>query len=135
MASQQNPFGLHTLTPYLVVDRVVALIAFLQDVFEASPRGVPRYRADGTVRHAEVNIGDSVVMLAEPAGPLGPMPSCLYAYVDDCDARFARALAAGATNILEPETAAHGDRFAGVRDPFGNVWWIVTHVGPPPSRG
>ena len=62
MAEKQNPFGLHTITPYLIVEGVSPLIQFLQRVFDAELRGDPHYRKDGTIKHAEVQIGDSVVM-------------------------------------------------------------------------
>ena len=129
MAEDQNPFGLHTITPYLIVEGVSTLIAFLQHVFDAESRGDLRYREDGSVQHAEVQIGDSVVMMGEPMDDIGPMPAMMYLYVNDCDATFKKALAAGATSVMEPADYPHGDRYGGVKDPVGNVWWIVTHIG------
>ena len=129
MAEDRNPFGLHTITPYLVVDGVSTLIQFLQQVFNAESRGEPHYREDGSIKHAEVKIGDSVVMMGEPMGQIGRMPAAMYLYVNDCDATYKEALTAGATSVLEPDTYPHGDRYGGVKDPVGNIWWIVTHIG------
>ena len=131
MTNPRNPFGLHTVTPYLVIDGVSMLIPFLQDVFGAELRGDPQKRKDGTIKHAEVKMGDSVLMMGEPMGDLEPMPTTLYMYVDDCDATYQKALDAGATSVLEVRNFPHGDRYGGVKDPTGNIWWIVTHVGRP----
>ncbi len=129
MTESRNPFGLHTITPHLVVEGVSTLIQFLQQVFNAESRGDPQYRGDGSVQHAEVRIGDSVVMLGEPMDKIGPMPATMYLYVNDCDSTYKEALAAGATSVLEPDNYPHGDRYGGVKDPVRNIWWIVTHIG------
>ena len=129
MSEDRIPFGLHTITPYLVVESVSTLIQFLQQVFAAESRGDPQYREDGSVKHAEVRIGDSVVMMGEPMDEIGPMPAMMYLYVNDCDATYEKALAAGATSVLKPDNYPHGDRYGGVKDPVGNIWWIVTHIG------
>ncbi len=128
MENKKNPFGLHTITPYLVVENVSTLIKFLQEVFDAESRGDPQYREDGSIKHAEMKIGDSVVMMGEPMDTIGPMPATMYLYVDDSDHTYKRALAAGATSVLVPENYPHGDRYGGV-DPVGNIWWLVTHIG------
>lgn len=129
MTDEKNPFGLHTVTPYLVVDGVLSLVAFLEQVFDATPRGTPQIRQDGSLQHAELMIGDSVIMMGEPMPGTKPMPGMLYVYVDNCDAKYSEALAAGATSVIEPVDYPHGDRYGGVKDPTGNVWWIVTHIG------
>jgi uncharacterized glyoxalase superfamily protein PhnB len=85
-------------------------------------------RPDGVVMHAEVRIGDSMVMLSDGGGEWKPMPAVLYLYVPDADATYRRALDAGATSVQEPTTQFYGDRHGGVRDPSGNVWWIATRV-------
>lgn len=124
-----NPFGLHRVTPYLVLNDVLATIRFAEAVVGAELRGEPRRREDGSVQHAELEIGDSVVMLGEPMPDIDAMPGMLYVYVDDCDAAYATALDAGAETVMAPEVHAHGDRYGGVKDSSGNVWWLVTHVG------
>ena len=127
--NSQNPFGLHTVTPYLIVEDVARLVGFLQEVFNARLRGDFAYRSDGTVQHAEVTIGDSVIMLGEPIDNFKASRCTLYVYVDDCDATIESALKAGGESVLQPQNFPHGDRYGGVRDFVGNIWWIVTHVG------
>ena len=129
MSDSQNPFGLHTITPYLIVNGVSTLIEFLRQVFGAELRGDPHYREDGSVKHAEVKIGDSVVMMGEPIDKIETMPAMMYLYVEDCDHTYKQALVAGATSVIEPDNYPHDDRYGGVKDPAGNIWWIVTHIG------
>jgi len=121
------PHGYHTVTPYLTVQGADQLIDFLKQVFEAKETERVT-RPDGTIGHADVRIGDSVIMLAEASGEWKPMPGAIHLYVDDTDATYQRALQAGAASLMAPADQFHGDRMAGVKDPFGNVWWIVTHV-------
>ncbi|MFL5591537.1 MAG: VOC family protein [Ktedonobacteraceae bacterium] len=79
--------------------------------------------------HAEVRIGDSVVMIGGGGAWSGEaIPAAIYLYMDDVDAVYKRALQAGATSITEPEDQPFGDRLAGVKDAFGNVWYIATHI-------
>ncbi len=129
MASTKNPFGLHTITPYLVVSDVLRLIEFLETVFDATIRGSVRYRDDKSVQHAEVQIGDSVIMMGEPMDGIAANSVGLYTYVQDCDSVYQKALEAGATNVLEVADYLHGDRYGGVKDFAGNTWWIVSHLG------
>ena len=81
-----------------------------------------------TVGHAEVRIGDSMVMMGEASDAWKPMPSALYLYVADVDVAYRRALAAGGTSTMEPMDQFYGDRSGGVKDPAGNIWWIATRV-------
>ena len=81
---------------------------------------------DGRIMHAQVTIGDSVVMMGEPSGEFKPMPGSIYLYVNDTDAVYKRALEAGATSFMEPADQFYGDRNAGVKDPSGNIWFIAT---------
>jgi len=121
------PEGYHSVTPYLVVKGVAALIDFLKQAFDA--REIERMsRPDGTIQHAEVRIGDSVVMMGEATTPWEPMPTMLYLYVSDTDATYQRALKAGATSVQEPADQFYGDRTAAVKDRSGNFWYIATHV-------
>ena len=129
MKSGQNPFGLHTVTPYLMVSDVRKLIAFLKTVFGATLRGDISYRNDQSVQHAEVVIGDSVIMMGEPMDDIKTNSVGLYVYVADCDAVYKKALEQGATSVLEPADYPHGDRYGGITDFSGNTWWIVTHIG------
>ena len=126
MTVKPMPDGYHSVTPYLSVPGVAKLLDFLQQAFEAQElHRMPR--PDGTIMHAEVRIGDSLVMMGEPMGSAQPMFGSLYLYVHDVDAVYKRALQAGATTTSEPADQFYGDRSAGVKDPVGNQWWIATH--------
>jgi len=129
MTSTKNPFNLHTITPYLIVSDVPKLIRFLEVVFGATLRGELRYRADKTVQHAEVQIGDSVLMMGEPLDEMSTNSVGLYTYVEDCDSVYQKAIDAGGTSVLEVAAYPHGDRYGGVMDFAGNTWWIVSHLG------
>ncbi len=89
---------------------------------------------DGRVSHAEVRIGDSIVMMGEPTERTETQPAHLYVYVNDTDETYDRALKAGAVSLMEPKDQFYGDRNAGVKDAFGNVWWIATHVEDVPPE-
>ena len=127
MAVKAIPDGFHSVTPYLVVPGVAQLLDFLKQTFETHEVHPPMTRSDGTIMHAEIRIGDSVVMMGEPRDELTPLPGSLYVYVSDVDAVYKRALQAGATSLTEPADQFYGDRTAGVQDPVGNRWWIATH--------
>ena len=118
--------GYHSVTPYLTVQGAATLLDFLKQAFAATELH-RMTRPDGTVGHAEVRFGDSVVMLAEARDEWQPRPGALYLYVHDTDAAYQRALQAGATSLMEPADQFYGDRNAGVKDPVGNHWWIATH--------
>ncbi len=121
------PEGFHTVTSYLTVPGVPKLIEFLQKAFDA--RLIMRMDGPGgRVMHAEVRIGDSIVMMGEPGGPWQPRPCNLYLYVNDCDAAYRSAVQAGAKSLQEPQDQFYGDRSAAIEDPSGNNWWIATHV-------
>lgn len=120
------PDGYHTVTPYLTVPGVANLIDFLKQAFDA--KEIDRHtRPDGSVQHAEVQIGDSRVMMGEPQDQWKPKPANLYLYLDDVDAAYRRAIAAGATSLQEPADQFYGDRTGGVEDASGNQWWLATH--------
>jgi PhnB protein len=129
------PEGFHTVTPYLTVRGAAAAIGFYEEAFGA--REIFRWAdPDGRIRHAEVVIGDSPIMLTDEApefgmrGPqsLGGSPVHIFLYVDDADAVFDRAISAGATELMPVEDSSDGDRRGGVTDPFGHVWYLGTHI-------
>jgi len=127
MAVKPIPEGYHTITPYVAVQGADKLIDFLKQIFAATE--IERMmQADGTVKHAEVRIGDSVMMISEARGECKPMPAAFYLYMSDVDAVYQRALAAGATSLMEPTNTFYGNRESGVTDQFGNYWWIATHI-------
>jgi PhnB protein len=109
------PADFHTVTPYLAVPDAQALVDFVVKVFDAKEREVIR-QPDGRIRHAEVQIGDSIIMLGSTSSTFGTATATLYVYVDDADARYQKALDAGATSISKPADQFYGDRHAGVKD-------------------
>jgi uncharacterized glyoxalase superfamily protein PhnB len=126
MAVNYLPNEYNNVTPYLVVDGAAKLIDFLKHVFGATEKEIMK-TPDGRVMHAEVRIGDSVIMMGEPGGQWKAMPASLYVYVQDTDAVYKRALEMGAASRMEPADQFYGDRNAGVQDSWGNLWWIATH--------
>lgn len=127
MAVKPIPDGYHTVTPYLIVDDVAGLTSFLEEAFDAEETfRMPG--ADGSVSHAEVRIGDSMVMMGQASEEAPAMPVMLHLYVENSDEVYRQAVAAGATSVREPADEFYGDRTAGVVDRFGNQWWLATHV-------
>ena len=127
MRMENNSFGLHSVTPVIIADDLQTLINFILRVFSGKSRGEPQYDDKGRVRHAEVLIGDSVIMMSQPTDENKPTCTCMYVYVTNCDAVYKRALLMGATSMAKPSLHPHGDKLGGVIDPLGNMWWIVTH--------
>ena len=121
------PEGLNDVNVYMHPLRAEPVINFLRRGFGAQELA-KHASPDGVVHHAEVRVGTSVLEMGEAHGPYQPMASVLYLYVPDVDAVYRRALAAGATSISEPADQPYGDRNAGVKDPFGNTWYIATHI-------
>jgi uncharacterized glyoxalase superfamily protein PhnB len=124
---QPIPDGSRTVTPYLVVEGIPKLIEFLKQAFCAQET-FRLTRPDGGVVHAEVKIGDSMVMMGAPMGDFKAQPCSLYLYVEDVDAVYQRAIQAGGTSVREPADQFYGDRTGGVIDPGGNYWGIGTHI-------
>lgn len=121
------PKGLQSVNPYLHPRRAEPLIAFLKRAFEAQE--VAKYSSpDGVVHHAVVRIGDSVLEMGEAHDQYPTMDAMFYLYVPNMDDVYRQALAAGATSFQEPTDQPYGDRNAGVKDAFGNKWYIATHV-------
>jgi PhnB protein len=127
MAVKPIPEGYHTVTPYLIVEGAAGLLDFLKQAFDAEE--VFRMPGqDGKVGHAEVKIGDSMIMLADVGAEHPARPCMICLYVEDVDATYQRAIAAGATSIKEPADQFYGDRSGGVTDASGMQWWISTHI-------
>ena len=133
MAVKPIPDGYHTVTPYLIVPGAAELIEFTKRAFGAEER-FRMAGPDGTVMHAEIQIGDSVVMVSDGSPEHPPMPGMLHLYVEDVDAVYGNALAAGAESLREPEDQFYGDRSGGVKDASGNQWWLSTHVEDVPPE-
>jgi uncharacterized glyoxalase superfamily protein PhnB len=128
MAASFKPKGYNSVSPYLVVDGAAATIEFLVRVFDAVE--IRRFRGPGeSVRHAEVWIDDTVIMLADGNEGWPPVPSHVHLYVADVNATYKRALKAGAVSVQEPVKKEDEDKRGGVKDPGGTTWWIATRVG------
>jgi PhnB protein len=134
MAVKPIPEGYHSVTPYLIVNDGARAIDFYKRAFGA----VELFRMEGpggTIRHAEIRIGDSPVMLSDEAPEmgarspqaLGGSPVHLMIYVEDVDTMFPQAIAAGATETQPLKDQFYGDRSGSLKDPFGHSWSIATH--------
>ncbi len=127
MSAAYKPEGYTSVSPYLIVKGAEATISFLTRAFGAVElRRFPN--EDGRLRHAEVRIEDTVVMLADPAEGWPPVPAHVHVYVPDVDTIYRRALSAGATSVQEPVQKDDADKRGGVKDPGGTTWWIASQV-------
>ncbi|MEE1865968.1 MULTISPECIES: VOC family protein [Pseudomonas] len=136
MAVKPIPEGQHSITPYLGIKDAGKAIEFYKAAFGA----VEMFRLegpDGRIGHAELKIGDSSLMLADPCDMEGGLTSSqslngaaigLHLYVEDVDARFAQAINVGATQVRAVENQFYGDRSGTLKDPFGNLWFVSSHV-------
>jgi uncharacterized glyoxalase superfamily protein PhnB len=122
------PEGYHTVTNYLTVEGVGRLLDFLKRGLGAEQRGPIHHGPDGRIMHAEVKIGDTIIMMGEPMGHGQARPSTLYLYVEDVDAVYRRAVDAGGKSKSEPKDMFYGDRSGAIEDPSGNAWFIGTHI-------
>jgi PhnB protein len=135
MAVQPVPEGYQTVTPYLAVDDASEAIEFYKRAFGAKER-VRMDTPDGKIGHAELEIGDSLVMLSDPfpqastkpPKELGGTSASVFLYVEDVDALTKQAIDAGATTTMEVADQFWGDRMGSITDPFGHSWSIATHV-------
>ena len=126
-AVDHKPEGYTTVSPYLIVQGAGATIEFLKQALDATElRRI--LAADGRVRHAEVRIGDSVVMVADEVPGWPHQPAHVHVYVPDVDTTYRRALQAGAESVQEPVKKEDEDKRGGVRDAGGTTWWIATKV-------
>lgn len=121
------PEGLHSVTPTLIVNGAEKFIEFLKNAFGAERTSVWKGE-DNKVMHATVEIGDSTIMIGDAMEEFKPTQSMLQLYVEDVDAQYKQALKAGALSIREPKDEFYGDRSGGVKDPWGNQWWVATHI-------
>jgi PhnB protein len=140
MAVRPIPEGYHSLTPYLAVEDAARAIEFYKDAFGAEE--IHRMPGpDGSIAHAELQIGDSKLMLSDPFPQSNVRPpserggptASVFMYVDDADAVFEQAQTAGATVSMPLEDMFWGDRFGSLTDPFGHVWSVATHIEDVPE--
>lgn len=121
------PQGYNTVSPYLIVDGADSTITFLKTVFDAEE--LRRFPGDaGKVAHAEVRVGNTVIMLADGAEGWPASPAHVHIYVPEVDATYNRALDAGAVSVQEPTKKDDEDRRGGIKDAGGTTWWIATKV-------
>jgi PhnB protein len=129
------PDGYHSLQPYLILNNCAEAIAFYEKALGAKEKfRMPN--AAGRIQHAEIQIGDCVLMLADEAPQMeafspahyGGSPVSFLVYTENCDALYERAVQAGAEGIREPADQPYGDRMAGVKDPYGYRWYLSTHI-------
>ena len=136
------PDGYPQVIPYLIVDGAAEAIDFYTSVLGASQRGDTMKAPNGKVGHAELSIGDSVIMLADEspdwgaAGPrtVGGTPVTIHVYLENVDDVFAKALAAGATEVRAVTDEFYGDRSGQFDDPWGHRWNVATHVEDVPPE-
>jgi PhnB protein len=127
MPTKPIPEGFHSITPYLFAEGAARLIDFISAAFDGELLSQQK-RPNGAIMHATMRIGDSKLMLADPIAEFGLMPTSIYLYVIDCDAVYQRALNSGGVSVFPIMTLPSGERYGGVKDPCGNIWWVATHV-------
>jgi PhnB protein len=133
VATKAIPKGYHSITPHLINENAARLIEFLKQVFDAEE--INRLSGpNGRLLHAELKIGDSMIIIGEASGEWKAMPSSIAVYVENADVIYKRALGAGAVSLREPADQFYGDRTAGVKDLAGNHWWIATHLEDVPPE-
>jgi len=111
----------------LIVKDVDVLLNFLTKVFDAEIKDRMTLK-EGTVNHAEVKIGNSVIMIGKSNNDYPPQNTILYVFVEDTDKTYNKAIQEGAELIMKPQDQFYGDRNAGVKDSSGISWWIASHV-------
>jgi PhnB protein len=129
------PEGYHAVTPYLIIKGAAAALDFYNKAFGATELS-RMTQPDGKVGHAEIQIGDSRIMLADEAPEMGARspqtiggsPVLIHLYVENVDAVFSQAVAAGAKVLRPVRNQFYGDRSGGIEDPFGHQWYVSTHI-------
>ena len=132
-AAKAIPEGYHTVTPYMIVHDGAGALEFYSKAFNAQERF--RYEHEGKIGHAEIQIGDSVIMLADEypemgirsAKSFGGSPISIHLYVEDVDAFIDQAVRSGAKLQRPIEDKFYGDRAGGIEDPYGHSWYVSTH--------
>jgi PhnB protein len=134
MSVKAIPAGHRTVTPYLIIKNAAKALEFYKKAF-GTTETYKLMMPDGRLGHAEIRLGDSMIMLADefpefggkaPA-TLGGSPVCIHLYVEDVDTVFKKAMAAGAKERKPVMDQFYGDRSGQLEDPFGHLWWVATH--------
>jgi len=121
------PQGYTAVTPWIISADTGRLLDFIAEAFGGTELARMK-TAEGIVEHAEIRIGDAVVMAFDAPAGTPPQPAFIRLFLPDARIAFARAIQAGATEVTKPTLLAFGDRVARVRDPFGNIWWLQQHI-------
>jgi PhnB protein len=124
MKNVNIPESYQQIMPYLVIENATAFFSFTQNVFGAKEK-YKAMRTDSLIMHAEIQIGDGVIMFADATEQFTKQTAGLFIYVDDCDTVYQKALDNGATTAMPPADQSYG-RSGGITDPFGNTWWLTS---------
>ena len=120
------PTDYQQVMPYLILQNAAGFMQFMKDVFGAVEK-MKHMRDEHIIMHGEVNVGECVIMFAEATDQYGVQNGGFFIYVADADATYEKALSLGATAVMPVSDQQYG-RSGGVKDPFGNTWWVTTHV-------
>jgi PhnB protein len=124
METLSIPEGYQRIMPYLIINNAAAFQSFMQRVFSAKEK-YKAMRDENTIMHAEVKVGDSVIMFADATDEFERNTAGMFIYVENVDETYNKALAEGSTSKMKPADMEYG-RTCGITDPFGNVWWITS---------
>lgn len=127
MNKKYIPEGFHSITPYFRVENAQKFIEFLEKAFNAQCLFISN-RNDGSIANAQIKIDDSIIEVSDSTMEMPPMYFAIHLYVEDVDFTFQKAVKEGAIAIMQPENREYGDRDSFIKDPFGNSWYIATHL-------
>lgn len=124
---QPIPEGFSTVSQFIMADDVEKIINFCQKAFDAQIVSELR-SSDGKIWHAQVKIGESMILFGDTMGMHAGTTSCTYLYVKDANAMYQKAINAGGKSVQEPKDMFYGDHSGGITDPAGNYWFVATHI-------
>jgi len=131
MEKLNYPADYQQVMPYLIIKNAGAFMKFMEDVFGAKEK-MKHMRSEGVIMHAEITVGESVIMLADSTEQYSACTGGFFIYVADADTVYNKAIAAGSTSVMPVSDMPYG-RSGGIVDPFGNTWWTTTHIPLPPK--
>jgi PhnB protein len=127
VSGKYRPMGLRDVIPYLITEKAGKLIEFIAIVFDADVLDCAETE-DKKISNAILRVGDSIIEVADANEQWLPQPAALHVYVQDVDGVYERALQAGAASIFPPSDRDYGERMGGIKDPFGNQWFVATLI-------
>jgi len=128
METLNIPSDYQQVMPYLIVKDAVGFMKFMHDVFGAKEK-MKHMRSEDIITHAEITVGECVIMFADSTDAFPPRTGGFFIYVPDADETYNKAIVAGATSIMPVSDQPYG-RSGGIIDPYGNTWWPTTHIEP-----